>query len=230
MNNIYFVTGIGTDVGKTIATGLLARYLRNTGVKVITAKLVQTGNIGRSDDLERHRRIMGVTSFPEDQEGLTAPQIFRFPSSPHLAAKLENRSVDLTEIRNAVNTLAERYDVVLTEGAGGLAVPLTEDLLTIDFAAQENWPIILVVSGYLGSLNHALLSLEAISARKIKIAGTIFNYSPGEFGIICDDTKRVIQKYLKTFGQSETIISVPRVDMNNPHDLDFSEIFKIRSN
>lgn len=129
MGMVYFISGIDTDSGKTVAVGLMARYLLKQGVNVITAKLVQTGNEGFSEDLLKHRDMMGVGEFPEDREGLTAPQIFKFPASPHLSAQLEGRSVDVEVICDAVRTLATRYEVVLVEGAGGLAVPLTESLL-----------------------------------------------------------------------------------------------------
>ena len=109
----YFISGIDTDIGKTVAVGMLARHLRNSGVRVVTVKLVQTGNNGFSEDLEKHRKLMGIDPLPEDREGLTAPAIFRFPASPHLAAKLENRTLDLNAIRAAVRELENRFDVVL---------------------------------------------------------------------------------------------------------------------
>ena len=137
--NVYFVSGIDTDIGKTVAVGMMARYLHRRGRRVITVKLIQTGNVGFSEDLDRHRAMMGVGRFPEDEAGLTAPAIFSFPASPHFAAAREHRTVDLDAIRAAVEKVSANYDVVLLEGAGGLAVPLTEDLLTVDFAAERRY-------------------------------------------------------------------------------------------
>ena len=91
--SVYFISGIDTDIGKSVAVGMMARDLHARGKRVITMKLVQTGNDGFSEDLDKHRAMMNVPRFPEDEAGLTAPQIFRFPSSPHLAAKLEGRSL-----------------------------------------------------------------------------------------------------------------------------------------
>ena len=106
MGKVYFVSGSDTDVGKTIATGMMARYLQKKSVRVITIKLIQTGNPpGFSEDREKHRKMMGGIVFPEDEMLLTAPQIFKFPSSPHLAARLENRPVDVDAIRNAAAEL-----------------------------------------------------------------------------------------------------------------------------
>ena len=122
--SVYFVSGIDTGVGKTVATGLMARFLRSRGIDCITVKMVQTGNVGFSEDLLEHRRLAGTGPLPEDAEGLTAPQIFAFPSSPALSASLEGRTVDLGAIDRAVAECARRRRVVLVEGAGGLAVPL----------------------------------------------------------------------------------------------------------
>ena len=101
---VFFVSGIDTGIGKTMATGLMARSLAAAGHDVITVKLVQTGNDGFSEDIDAHRAICGGARFPEDDEGLTAPQIFKFPSSPLLAAALEGRTVDVEAISRAVSS------------------------------------------------------------------------------------------------------------------------------
>ena len=224
-NNIYFISGIDTDVGKSIAVGMMARFLHLAGTRVITLKLVQTGNTGFSEDIVRHREIMGCGLLPEDTEHLTAPEIYTFPASPHLAAKLDERPINLEKILNAVHLLQERYEIVLIEGAGGLAVPLTEDLLTIDFAAGQNWPLILVTSGRLGSLNHTILSLEAAMSRQMKIAGVIYNESPKSDPLIEADSERMIRQYLRRFRQPETLVRLPEVHAPDWGNADFSALF-----
>ena len=136
MESTYLVAGIDTGIGKTVTTGLIARALRARGTDAITVKMVQTGNDGFSEDIDAHRTICGGERFYEDCLGLTAPQIFKFPASPELAARLEGRTVDLARIRLCVNACAEHHAVTLVEAAGGLHVPLTKDVLTIDFAAE----------------------------------------------------------------------------------------------
>ncbi len=220
---IYFVTGIDTDIGKSIAVGMMARDLHRRGNNVITMKLIQTGNEGFSEDLQKHREMMEVTPFPEDAEGLTAPEIFRFPASPHLAAKLENRPVDLEKIRAAVKTLASRYETVLLEGAGGLAVPLTEDCLTVDFAAELQCPLILVTSGRLGSLNHTILSIESAARRGLAIAGVVYNCYPPADTVIDADSPRMIEKYLVKYGQKPILVKLPFAGKPYP-DVDFKEL------
>lgn len=207
-DNVIFVSGIDTNIGKSYATGYLAREWNRCGRRTITQKLIQTGNTDLSEDIERHRHIMGCGLLPEDCEGLTMPEIFTYPCSPHLAAEIDRREIDFDKIRRATETLADRYDVVLLEGAGGLMVPLTRDLLTIDFVAQQGYPLILVTSGRLGSINHTLLSLEAVEHRGIRLHSLVYNlYPEGEDKIIQTDTMEYLQTYLqKHFPEAEFVI------------------------
>lgn len=177
-SKVFFVSGIDTNIGKSYATGYLAREWNKDGVRTITQKLVQTGNTGMSEDIELHRGIMGCGLLDADREGLTMPEIFTYPCSPHLAAEIDRRTIDFDKINRATKILSESYDAVLLEGAGGLMVPLTRDLLTIDFVARQGYPLILVTSGRLGSINHTLLSLEAIERRGMQLHSLMYNLYP----------------------------------------------------
>lgn len=224
---VFFVSGIDTGIGKTMATGLMARSLASAGRDVITVKLVQTGNDGFSEDIDVHRAICGGIRFPEDGEGLTAPQIFKFPSSPLLAAALEGRTVDVEAISRAVRKCAARHEIVLVESAGGLDVPLTEDMLSVDLAAREGWSLVLVSCGRLGSINHTLLSLEAAKARSMTVAGVVWNWCEGADSRIDDDSCETTRSYLSRWGFSPAVVRVPRFDIGGPYpEVDFSEIFK----
>ena len=222
---VYFVSGIDTGVGKTVATGLMARHLANRGIDAITVKMVQTGCDGFSEDLGEHRRLCGISQLPEDGEGLTSPQVFKFPASPLLAARLEGASVDLGLIRSSVAECARRRDVVLVEGAGGLLVPLAGDVMSADFAAGEKWPLVLVTCGRLGSLNHTLLSLEAAVSRGMRVAGVIYNWCPDADPTIDADTENEVRRGLRRLGFDAPVVRVPRLDGDIP-DVDFSEIFR----
>lgn len=194
---IYFVSGIDTEIGKTYATGFLAKLWTEQGKKVITQKLIQTGNADISEDIEKHREIMGQGWFQEDHDKLTMPEIFSYPASPHLATRLDNREIDFQKIENATQTLAERFDIVLLEGAGGLMVPLTTSLLTIDYIAQHQFPVILVTSGRLGSINHTLLSLEALKSRSLKLQALVYNLKDeSKDPLISQDTSNYLKGYL----------------------------------
>ena len=224
---VFFLSGIDTGIGKTMATGLMARSLAAVGRDVITVKLVQTGNDGFSEDIDAHRAICGGVRFPEDDDGLTAPQIFKFPSSPLLAAALEGRTVDVEAISRAVRECAARHEIVLVESAGGLDVPLTGDLLSIDLAAREKWPLVLVSCGRLGSINHTLLSLEAAKARGMSVVGVVWNWCEGADSRIDDDSCATSRSFLLRWGFSPAVVRVPRFDIGGPYpEVDFSEIFK----
>ena len=176
MKGVYFVSGIDTDIGKTVATGVLAKQLLQQGKSVITQKPVQTGCQDIADDIAVHRKIMGISMQEADKQKLTMPEIFSYPASPHLAARLDGRALDLDKIRTATQELAAQYEIVLVEGAGGLMVPLTEDLLTIDYIQQQVYPVVLVTSGRLGSINHTLLSFAALKQYGIRLHSLVFNH------------------------------------------------------
>ena len=176
MKGVYFVSGIDTDIGKTVATGVLAKQLLQQGKSVITQKPVQTGCQNIAEDIAVHRKIMGIPMQEADKQKLTMPEIFSYPASPHLSARLDSRALDLHKIRTATQQLAAQYEIVLVEGAGGLMVPLTENLLTIDYIQQQAYPVILVTSGRLGSINHTLLSFSALKQYGIQLHSLIFNH------------------------------------------------------
>ncbi|MDR2680921.1 MAG: dethiobiotin synthase [Tannerella sp.] len=208
--NVYFVSGIDTDAGKSYATGYLARRWNSQGIRTITQKLVQTGNTGFSEDIALHRKLMRTGYTEEDEARLTMPEIFSYPASPHLASRLDNRPVDFDKIGNATRILSERYDAVLLEGAGGLMVPLTEDCLTIDYIREKGYPVILVTSGRLGSINHTLLSLEAIARRDITLYMVAYNlYPESRDTTVGDDTKRFLAGYLSGHFPDTRLVEIP---------------------
>lgn len=209
---IYFVSGIDTDAGKSYATGYLARELCRRGVRTITQKFIQTGNVGYSEDIDLHRQIMGIPHTEEDKSGLTMPEIFSYPASPLLASRIDKRPINFAKMEAATRELSRRYEVVLLEGAGGLMVPLTKDLLTIDYVAQKKYPMIFVTSGKLGSINHTLLGLEAIKNRGISLYKVMYNLYPTvKDTTIQEDTQSYIKEYLsQCFPEAEFMI-VPEI-------------------
>ncbi|MGE8542060.1 MAG: dethiobiotin synthase [Acinetobacter sp.] len=207
---VYFISGIDTGIGKTFTTGYLAKLWNARGVKTITQKLIQTGNADVSEDIEQHREIMQMGWFPEDDSKLTMPEIFSYPASPHLAAKIDGREIDFHKIEDATKQLAEIYDAVLLEGAGGLMVPLTEQLLTIDYVAQQQLPVILVTSGRLGSINHTILSLEALKSRNIELYALAYNLNDeSQDKIISQDTADFLKGYLAQHFPHAQWIDIP---------------------
>ncbi|WP_433901314.1 dethiobiotin synthase [Sphingobacterium puteale] len=198
-NNIYFVSGIDTGIGKSYATGFIAKQWNAAGLRTITQKLVQTGNTSISEDIILHRELMGIAFTQEDMQKITMPEIFSYPASPHLAARIDKREINFEKMRQATIQLSQRYDAVLIEGAGGLMVPLTENYLIIDYIKEMDYPLLFVTSGKLGSINHTLLSLEAVARRKIQLHTVIYNTFPvPEDNTISADTQRYLRTYIQT--------------------------------
>ena len=207
---VYFISGIDTGIGKTYTTGYLAKLWNEQGQKTITQKLIQTGNTDISEDIEQHREIMGMGWFPEDQSKLTMPEIFTYPASPHLATQIDGREIDFQKIADATQQLAEKYDLVLLEGAGGLMVPLTTDLLTIDYIVEKKFPVILVSSGRLGSINHTLLSLEALKIRGLELYALAYNLNDeSQDALISQDTAAYLKSYLAQHFPKALWIDIP---------------------
>ncbi|WP_028358180.1 dethiobiotin synthase [Brackiella oedipodis] len=192
----FFVSGIDTDIGKTYATAYIAKQLAQAHPTqtVITQKLIQTGNQDFSEDIQTHRQLMGTGLLAQDRSRLTMPAIFSYPASPHLAAEIDQKTIDFAHIQRCTQALQAQFDYLLIEGAGGLMVPLTRELLTIDYVKQQAWPVILVTNGRLGSLNHTLLSLAALKSYGIELYALAYN---GHFDVaderIAADTQQFIR-------------------------------------
>lgn len=146
MKGTFFITGIDTNIGKSYATGWLAREWNSKGIKTITQKMIQTGNVGHSEDIDLHREIMGIPFTPEDKEQITFPIVYSYPASPHLAAEIDDRMIPIEKITESTRILQSRYDVVLLEGAGGLMVPITRRYLDGRLHRRPT------VAGYLGNV------------------------------------------------------------------------------
>ncbi|NJB86290.1 dethiobiotin synthetase [Lewinella marina] len=157
----YFVSGIGTEVGKTVASAYLQLALGADYWKP-----VQAGDLDFGD----RDRVRQWTGLPADRYH---PERYRLrtPASPHYAAHLDGLSIELDDFRLPEPTGRP----LLVEGAGGLLVPLNETDCMIDLAARLGLPVILVSRHYLGSINHTLLSLEVLKGRGMELAGIVFS-------------------------------------------------------
>ncbi|MGC8925945.1 MAG: dethiobiotin synthase [Calditerrivibrio sp.] len=195
MSKLIFITGIDTGVGKTYATGLIAKGLINMGFKTITMKPIQTGCDNFSEDIIEHRKLSGSELTPYDLDKITSPYIFKYPASPHLSAKLENKKIDINVIVKNIELLQNNFDYILIEGAGGLMVPINDSFLMIDLIKKINADTILVSTPKLGSINHTLLSIEALTSRNIKIIAILYNlfYNLGQ--TITDNTLDTIKQF-----------------------------------
>lgn len=208
----YFISAIDTDAGKTVITGLLGRYLKNKGKDVMTMKMSQTGCPEHSEDIENHRKIMGMPMLDIDLNGETCPYLFKFPASPHLAAEMECVRIDEDVILQAIKGIEMQYKEVLVEGVGGLMVPINDEVMVVDFVEQNQLPVILVTSGRLGSINHTLLSLEVMKKRNVPVYGVIYNHYPITAPEITADSAKVIKSHLKKYYPNALWGEVPVVE------------------
>ena len=209
---VYFISGIDTDAGKSIVTGVIARTLLQKGVHVITQKFIQTGCVGISEDILKHREIMGIPPQEVDRDGTTCPYVMTYPASPHLAAEIDRVEIDVERIHRSTEKLDAAYDVVLLEGAGGLYVPVSRQYLTIDYIQEYKHPLILVSSSKLGSINHTLMSLELCRLRGIEVAYVVYNDFPNDSEWIKNDSITNIRQYLDEYFPDCRLLELPVVE------------------
>ena len=172
-----FITGTDTGVGKTTVAAALLRLLRQRGLDAVPMKPVQTGCLKRGDelfapDLDCCLRAIHVTPTVAEAEWM-CPYRFIPACSPHLAARLARRPIQLRKIVVAFHQLAARHDFVIAEGAGGVLVPLDERRTMLDLMRALGLPVLVVARPNLGTLNHTLLTLAALRAAGLKIAGVV---------------------------------------------------------
>jgi dethiobiotin synthetase len=168
-----FVTGTDTGVGKTVVGCAIAEALRQRRVDVGVMKPIETG-VGSQGPLDAIS--LAEAADVSDPMELICPQRFELPAAPSVAAAHENRVVDLEAIRAAYAELARRHELMLIEGAGGVLVPVAGDALMIDLAAEFDAPLVVVTRASLGTINHTLLTLEAIERRGLALAGVVISH------------------------------------------------------
>jgi dethiobiotin synthetase len=168
-NKPLFVTGIGTGIGKTLISAVLVEKLQADYWKP-----VQSGDLDNSDTIKVRQLVSNSTS-------VFHPETYRLtqPYSPHKSAALDGITIDEQTI-----VLPQTNNRLIIEGAGGLMVPLNDHFLMINLIKQFDAEVILVSQNYLGSINHSLLSIEALKQRNIPIKGIIFN---GEANVSTED-------------------------------------------
>lgn len=172
----FFVTGTDTGVGKTVVACTLVGALREAGRDVGVMKPAETGvGAGGPLDALALREAAGSTDALDE----VCPVQLALPAAPSVAAADEGASVDLARIRKAFDALAARHDCMVVEGAGGLLVPLAPGFTMADLAAELTLPVLLVARAALGTINHTLLSLEAIEGRGLSLAGVVVSHAGG---------------------------------------------------
>jgi len=190
-----FITGTDTDAGKTFVTAGVVSGFVNSGVNAIPAKPVQTGCVnGIAEDLEFSLRTASL-SFPDSVLQKLCPLRFAPACSPHLAAELADTSISLSGMVSGLHDLQSDFDCVVAEGAGGILVPLGNGKTMLDLMVELGWPVVLVSSNKLGTINHTLLSLSALQHAGFEVAGVIVNHTTPPSSLISSSNIRAIREY-----------------------------------
>jgi dethiobiotin synthetase len=201
-----FITGTGTDVGKTYVTASLIRHLRQMGRTVEALKPVVSGfdpAMPASSDPGMLLKALGLTITPEDIARIS-PWRYRDPVSPDLAAKREGQVIDVDGViafcRTAVD---QRHDILLIEGVGGIMVPLDDQRTVLDLMMALQLPLILVAGSYLGTISHTLTALDALFRRNLKVIATIVSETPNSTAPLAE-TVAAIARF------ADPVIGLPR--------------------
>ena len=163
-----FITGTGTEIGKTVIAGGLAAALKQSGIDVGVMKPISTGDTADARFLKHAAQV-------DDALSLINPIHLRHPLAPSVAARMENVEIDLSRVEIAFAALQQRYDFLIVEGVGGIAVPIRDDFLVAQLVKQLALPILIVATTGLGTLNHTLLTVAFAQQFGIQIAGIVLN-------------------------------------------------------
>ncbi|KJS66875.1 MAG: hypothetical protein JL50_09825 [Peptococcaceae bacterium BICA1-7] len=190
-----FITGTGTGVGKTVVTAGLLAALRKAGINASAFKPVQSGALPSrrgliSQDAAFYIKVSGIYGRISDYN----LYCFREPLSPHLASEMSGETIDREAILARCRELLVNHRVLLVEGAGGICVPLTRSCYTVaDLAGDLGYPLLVVASPTLGTINHTVLTIKYAQTAGLKVAGFIFNGLQETAGVPERDNAGIIE-------------------------------------
>jgi dethiobiotin synthetase len=195
-----FITGTDTGVGKTLITGGIAKILKQYNLKVGVLKPIATGCREErgglvSTDAE-FLAMCAETNFPL---AVITPVCYKIPAAPVVCIRAEKRPIDYEQIAAMYNYLAGMCDVVLVEGIGGVLVPLDEEHTILDLAVQIGLPAVVVARPNLGTINHSLLTIEAIRRANLPLAGVVISgYNTATAELAEETAPDIIAQFGKT--------------------------------
>lgn len=202
-----FLSGTSTEIGKTVVSSILCKILTDSNIKTAYYKPVQTGAVFVNNNL-----VSTDCRFVERVAGelcsTHTSYLFKKPASPHFASRLEKKEISLNKIISDYNNIKEKNDIIITEGAGGLYVPLNDDGdLIVDIAAKLKLNMILAAPAGLGTINHVSLSYIFAKQKKIKISSVLLLYYKEEPTDIEIENRKVLKKILNI----DSIYLIPAV-------------------
>jgi dethiobiotin synthetase len=188
-----FVTGTGTEVGKTVVAAVIARELVAAGERVAVFKPAVSG-LDEALPGGADHELLRVAAGSEQSDDEVAPHRFGPPVSPHLAASIAGEAIEPAALVAAARAAAAGADVIVAEGVGGLMVPLTLGYLVRDFARELALPLVVAAPPGLGTINHTLLTLEAARAVGLEVVAVVLTPWPSEPGQIHESNREAIER------------------------------------
>jgi len=213
--NGWFITGTDTDAGKTALTACLLAALHHRGHSVLPMKPAQTGCEKNIPDLDYALHLSGISA-DTDLQNLMAPARYQPACSPHLAAEIEQRPLTLDPLTHAYQTLRPHAETLLIEGAGGVLVPLNRQHTMLDLMHALQLPILIAARPGLGTINHTLLTINALRQRQLTITGFVFVHTNPDAS---DFTESDNAKTIAHFGNTPflgTLPYTPQLDTPTP--------------
>lgn len=222
----FFITGTDTEVGKTLVSGALILKMRAQGKKAIGFKPVVAGTYQDikgavlNEDLETLRIASNLNPGQLD----LCPYVLDMSAAPHLVAAGIGQELEINRILQALAKVQSQSDVVIAEGAGGFLIPLNKTQDLAEVAKEMNFPLVLVVGMKLGCLNHALLTYEAIVARKLNIAGWVANTLASEMPLLQENIETLKMRIQAPFlGLIPTLPKQFQKSIDSPYSIEALE-------
>jgi dethiobiotin synthetase len=203
-----FVTGTGTEVGKTVVAAAIARALASRGKRVAVFKPAVTGldDAGEPD----HALLRRAAGSDQSDEEI-APYRYGPPASPHLAAQLSGEEIEPRRLLAATRKAAASADVLVCEGVGGLLVPLSPTYSVRDFAVELGLPLVIAATTELGTINHTLLTIEAARAAELSVRAVVLTPWPERPNRVEISNRETIESLGET-----PVELLPSLDMAEP--------------
>ena len=205
-----FVTGTDTEVGKTVLAAAVCAAAVERGVSVAAFKPAVTGLDEPTGEWPRDHELLAATANTGQSPEDVAPYRFGPAVSPHLAAQMAGETVDPERLVAVAREQAERADVLVAEGVGGLLVPLANDYLVRDLAGELSLPVVIAARPGLGTISHSLLTIEAARAVALRVQAVVLTPWPDEPTEMELSNRETIER----FGEVP-VLGLPRTDPRN---------------
>jgi dethiobiotin synthetase len=215
------ITGTDTGIGKTLIAGAIAAHLRRQGLRVGVLKPAASGCVSRREGLvsEDAEFLAHCADAPHPLD-IVAPQRFAEPLAPAVAAQRLGVSLDWDAIQRSMNIITRDSDILIVEGVGGIMVPMDGKHTMLEVAQWLKLPAVVVARPNLGTINHTLLTVNALRDAKAKVSGVVINRYPAEMPGVAEETNpRAIEKW----GKVPVLCIVPdvkeKIGLHIPQDI-----------